>query len=37
MEAFYDDKYADMKGPSMLMTTDSSEYSGTVYTNPKVT
>lgn len=36
-ESFMIGKYSDVKGPSMLMTTDPSNCSGIVYINPEVT
>ena len=33
---FMIDKYSDIKGPSVLMTADPSNYSGAMYINPKV-
>lgn len=37
MEAFLIDRYSDIKGPSVLMTADPSDYSGAVHISPKVT
>lgn len=37
MEAFLIDRYSDIKGPSVLLTADPSDYSGAVHISPKVT